>query len=28
VDKNREEVAGLILAPFRHDAFHDQEMPT
>jgi glutamate-1-semialdehyde 2,1-aminomutase len=28
VDKNRDEVAGLILEPFRHDAFHDQEMPT
>ncbi len=28
VDKNRNQVAGLILTPFRHDAFHDQEMPT
>jgi glutamate-1-semialdehyde 2,1-aminomutase len=28
VKANRDDVAGLILAPFRHDAFHDQEMPT
>ena len=28
VKANRDDVAGLILSPFRHDAFHDQEMPT
>jgi glutamate-1-semialdehyde 2,1-aminomutase len=28
VKTNKDDVAGLILAPFRHDAFHDQEMPT
>jgi glutamate-1-semialdehyde 2,1-aminomutase len=27
VDQHRENVAGIILTPFRHDAFHDQEMP-
>jgi glutamate-1-semialdehyde 2,1-aminomutase len=28
VKANKNDVAGLILSPFRHDAFHDQEMPT
>jgi glutamate-1-semialdehyde 2,1-aminomutase len=28
VKANKDDVAGLILSPFRHDAFHDQEMPT
>jgi glutamate-1-semialdehyde 2,1-aminomutase len=27
VAENRGDIAGLILCPFRHDAFHDSEMP-
>lgn len=27
VDEHRGEVAGIILTPFRHEAFHDSEMP-
>ena len=26
-EENKDEVAGVILTPFRHDAFHDSEMP-
>jgi glutamate-1-semialdehyde 2,1-aminomutase len=28
VKAHRDEMAGLIVPPFRHDAFHDQEMPS
>jgi glutamate-1-semialdehyde 2,1-aminomutase len=27
LDEHRGDVAGIILTPFRHDAFHDQELP-
>jgi glutamate-1-semialdehyde 2,1-aminomutase len=27
VDEHRSEVAGIIVTPFRHEAFHDSEMP-
>ncbi|MGQ9572481.1 MAG: aspartate aminotransferase family protein [Dehalococcoidia bacterium] len=27
VTENRDDIAALILCPFKHDAFHDQEMP-
>lgn len=27
VAEHKDDVAGVILTPFRHDAFHDQEMP-
>ncbi len=27
VEENKDEVAGVILTPFRHEAFHDSEMP-
>ncbi len=28
VAEHGDQLAGIILSPFRHDAFHDQEMPT
>jgi glutamate-1-semialdehyde 2,1-aminomutase len=27
VEKNKSDIAGIILTPFRHEAFHDSEMP-
>jgi len=27
IDENKDDVAGVILTPFRHEAFHDSEMP-
>jgi glutamate-1-semialdehyde 2,1-aminomutase len=27
VEENKDDVAGVILTPFRHEAFHDSEMP-
>jgi len=27
VEENKDDVAGVIITPFRHDAFHDSEMP-
>jgi glutamate-1-semialdehyde 2,1-aminomutase len=27
IEENKDEIAGVILTPFRHEAFHDSEMP-
>jgi glutamate-1-semialdehyde 2,1-aminomutase len=27
VEENKDDIAGVILTPFRHEAFHDSEMP-
>jgi glutamate-1-semialdehyde 2,1-aminomutase len=27
IDENKDDIAGVILTPFRHEAFHDSEMP-
>jgi glutamate-1-semialdehyde 2,1-aminomutase len=27
VEQNKDDIAGIILTPFRHEAFHDSEMP-